>query len=81
MELIISISEQIGHILQQRAKANGCAVTDYVENLIEKDVNKRKTLDEIFAPFRAHTEQISEEEIDGLVKKARKEIFAEKKGR
>ena len=78
MTITIDLKPEIEAILTQKAKANGCAVIDYVENLIEKDVNERKTLDEIFAPFREHTEQISEEEIDDLVKKARKEVFAEK---
>ncbi len=79
MTLTITLKPEIEAVLAQKARANGCAVIDYVENLIEKDVNREKTLDEIFAPFWTHTEQISEEEIDDLVKKARREVFAEKK--
>ncbi|MGI8641004.1 MAG: hypothetical protein ACR2MG_13805 [Pyrinomonadaceae bacterium] len=79
MTLTITLKPEIEAVLAQKAMANGCAVIDYVENLIEKDVDRMKTLDEIFAPFRTHTEQISEEEIDDLVKKARREVFAEKK--
>lgn len=42
---------------------------------------EEKTLDEILAPVRQEVAEkgITEEEIDDLVKKARKEIFAEKK--
>lgn len=40
-----------------------------------KSKNKMKSLDEIFSPFQEHTEQITEIEIDELVKKARREVF------
>jgi hypothetical protein len=68
-------------LLINRAAAKGCNIDDYVKKLVEEDSNKLRTLDEIFAPFRKHTEKISEEEIDDLVMKARREIFAEKKNK
>lgn len=43
----------------------------------KKSENKMKSLDEIFSPFRENTEQISEIEIDELVRKARREVFKE----
>ncbi len=68
-------------LLINRAAATGYNIDDYVKKLVEEDSNKMRTLDEIFAPFRKHTEKISEEEIDELVMKARREIFAEKKNK
>lgn len=81
MTLTIDLKPETEAKLKNRAVALGYGVGDYVENLIEKDLDKQKSLDEIFAPFRQHTETISEEEIDDLVKKARREIFAEKNNR
>lgn len=78
MILTIELKPETEAKLKNRAVALGFEIDDYVENLIEKDLDKSKTLDEIFAPFRKHTETISEEEIDDLVKQARREIFAEK---
>lgn len=78
MTLTIELKPETEEKLKNRAGALGYEVDDYVENLIEKDLNKQKTLDEIFAPFRKHTETISEEEIDDLVKQARREILSEK---
>jgi type III secretory pathway component EscR len=82
MTLTIELTPEIEARLKNRAVANGYnEITDYAKKVLEDDTNKMKTLDEIFAPFREHTEQISEEEIDDLVKKARREVFAEKKAK
>ena len=82
MTLTIELTPEIEVRLKNRAVANGYnEITDYAKKVLEDDTNKLKTLDEIFAPFREHTEQISEEEIDDLVKKARREVFAEKKAK
>ncbi len=82
MTLTIELTPEIEARLKNRAVANGYnEITDYAKKVLEDDTNKMKTLDEIFASFREHTEQISEEEIDDLVKKARREVFAEKKAK
>ena len=82
MTLTIELTPEIEARLKNRAVANGYnEITDYAKKVLEDDTNKMKTLDEIFAPFREHTEQISESEIDDLVKKARREVFAEKKAK
>ncbi len=82
MTLTIELTPEIEARLKNRAVANGYnEITDYAKKILEDDTNKMKTLDEIFASFREHTEQISEEEIDDLVKKARREVFAEKKAK
>lgn len=82
MTLTIELSPEVEARLKNRALANGYhEITDYAKKILEDETNKMKTLDEVFAPFREHTERIPEEEIDDLVKKARKEVFAEKKGK
>ena len=82
MTLTIELTPETEARLKNRALANGYEeVTDYAKKVLEDDTNKMKTLDEIFAPFREHTKQIPEEEIDDLVKKARREVFAEKKAK
>lgn len=82
MVLIIDIAPEIEARLKNQALANGYeTVSDYAKKVLEDDLNKMKTLDEIFAPFREHTERISGSEIDDLVKKARREVFAEKKAK
>jgi len=81
MTLTIELTSDVEERLKTRALANGYEkVSDYAKKLLVDDTNKKRTLDEIFAPFRKHTEQITETEIDGLVKQARQEIHAEKSG-
>lgn len=82
MTLTIELTPEAEARLKNRARENGYdEVTDYAKKVLEDDINKMKTLDEIFAPFREHTEQISETEIDDLVKRARKDVFAERKNK
>lgn len=80
MTLTIELTPELEARLKNQALANGYEeVKDYAQKVLEDDTNKMKTLDEIFAPFREHTEQISEEEIDDLVKKARQDYLTDKK--
>lgn len=79
MELTISISEQIGHILQQRAKANGRNINDLVRNIVE-DQALTPTLDELLAPVRKEVAEkgITENEIDDFMYSLRKKVKEEK---
>ena len=70
MSLTITLKPETEAKLKDRAVANGYDIGDYIEKLVNEDSDKMRTLDEIFAPFRQHTETISEEEIDDLVKQA-----------
>lgn len=80
MTLTIELAPELEARLKKRALANGYnEVSDYARKILEDDTDKIKTLDEIFAPFREHTEQISEAEVDGIIKEARRQVFAEKK--
>ena len=79
MTLTIELTSDIEKRLKDRALANGFeTVSDYAKKLLIDDTNRVRTLDQIFAPFREHTEKIPATEIDDLVRKARKEIHAER---
>ena len=75
MELTISISEQIGHILQQRAKAKGRDINDLVKDIVE-DQALTPTLDELLAPVRKEVADkgITEDEIDNFMYDLRHKI-------
>lgn len=79
MELTISISEQTGHILQQRAKANGRDINDLVKDIVE-DQALTPTLDELLAPVRKEVADkgITENEIDDFMYSLRKKVRDEK---
>ena len=79
MELTISISEQTGHILQQRAKANGRDINDLVKDIVE-DQALTPTLDELLAPVRKEVADkgITENEIDDFMYSLQKKVRDEK---
>jgi hypothetical protein len=83
MSLTITLKPETEAKLKNRAVALGYEVDDYVENLIEKELDKPKTLDEIFAPVRREFEEsgMTEDEFDDLIYQARREYYAEKKAR
>lgn len=83
MSLTITLKPETEAKLKNRAVALGCEVGDYVENLIEKELDKPKTLDEIFAPVRREFEEsgMTEDELDDLIYQARREVYAEKKAK
>lgn len=51
MELTISVSEGVKHILEERAKANGQDVKSFVESLVQATANQ--SLDELPTPAPA----------------------------
>ena len=80
MELTISISEQIGSILQKRAKDKGRDINDFVKNIVE-DQALTPTLDELLAPLRQEVADkgVTENEIDNLMYSLRKKVRDEKR--
>jgi len=80
MELTISISEQIGSILQQRAKAKGRDINDLVKDIVE-DQALTPTLDELLAPVRQEIadKSITENELDSFMYSLRKKVRDEKR--
>ena len=83
MILTIELKPETEAKLKNRVVALGFEVDDYIENLIEKDLDKPKTLDEIFAPVRQEFKEqgMTEDEFDDLIYQARREVYAEKKAR
>jgi hypothetical protein len=80
MTLTITLAPEIETRLKNRAAANGYReINEYAKKIIEDHTNQTNTLDEIFAPFRDHTETISEDRIESLVNRARSEYFDEKR--
>jgi hypothetical protein len=73
MTLTIQVPKNIGVILEEWAKGNGKNVAEYVECLIEQDIDKRKTLDEILAPIRRNFAEsgMTEDELDELIETER----------
>jgi hypothetical protein len=59
-----------------RAVRDGMTAAEYLRALVERDVNAAKTLDDVVRPFRDAFARggKSEEELDVLVKAARRQI-------
>jgi len=80
MTVTLELEPEVESLLEKRAKADGCDVQGYVKKLIEKEINRQRTFDEILAPFRHAVEKsgISDDELDALFTEARKEVFKAK---
>jgi len=80
MTLTIHVSKNIGAVLEEKAKNQGKDVAEYVEDLIEKDIDHRKTLDEILAPVRKNFAEsgMTEDELDELIESERQAMWEEK---
>lgn len=83
MTLTIQVPKNIGAVLEEKARNQGKDVAEYVENLIEKDVDRRKTLDEILAPLRKDFAEsgMTEDALDELIESERQAMWEEKNGR
>ena len=83
MTVTLELEPEVESALEDRTRAEGCNVKDYLEKLVEKEVNRERTFDEILAPFRDAVEKsgISDEDLDTLFRKARKEVSKERRAR
>jgi hypothetical protein len=83
MTVTLELEPEVESLLEKRARAEGCDVKGYVERLVEKEVNRGRTFDEILAPFRDAVERsgISNEELDALFTEARREVSKERRER
>ena len=75
MTVTLELGPEVESLLEKRARAEGCDVKGYVEKLVEKEVNRERTFDEILAPFRDAVERsgISDEKLDTLFTEARRD--------
>ncbi len=80
MTVVLELKPEIEEALQKKARDNGFEVNVYLEKLIEKDIDRAKTLDEILAPFRREVEEsgMSEEELLNFLEEVREEVWQEK---
>ena len=83
MTVTLELEPEVETLLERRARAEGCDVKGYVEKLLEKEVNRGRTFDEILAPFRDAVERsgISDEELDTLFTASRREVSRERRER
>lgn len=79
MTLTINLPKDVGAALADKAKKSGRGATEFVEDLVTKEVTK-PSLDEILAPFRREVEKsgITDDEFDEFVEEIREEIYQEK---
>jgi len=75
MTVTLELEPEVESPLEKRARPEGCDIRGYVEKLVERDVNRAPTFDEILAPFRDAVERsgISDEELDTLFTEARRD--------
>lgn len=80
MMVTLELEPEVESLLATKASANGCDVNGYVRRLIENDVRRERTFDEILAPFRQAVEEsgVSDEELDTLFTEARREVWQAK---
>lgn len=83
MTLTIQVPRNIGLKLEERAKVQGKEAVEYVEDLIEKDLERRQTLDEILAPVRKNfaDSKMTEEDLDALIESERQTMWEERNAR
>ncbi len=83
MTVTLELEPEVESLLEKRAWAEGCDVKGYVQKLVEKEVNRKRTFDEILAPFRDAVERsgISDQEFDSVFTEARREVSSERRTR
>jgi len=83
MTVTLELEPEVESLLEKRARAEGCDIKGYVERLVERDVNRAPTFDEILAPFRDAVERsgVSDEELDTLFTEARREVSIQNRER
>lgn len=81
MTVILELEPEMETRLEKRAKDHDCDVKGYVKKLIENEINRSRTFDEILAPFRLSIEQsgLTGNELDMLFTEAHKEVYQENK--
>jgi len=79
----LELEPEVESLLEKRARAEGCDVKGYVEKLVEREVNRGRSFDEILKPFRDAVERsgISDQELDGLFTEARRDVSGERRER
>ncbi len=82
MDVTITIPPEILPKVQHKANLRGRDVSDYIQELVEKDAST-PSLDEILAPIREQfaASGITEEELDQLFEEERQAVWEERHGK
>ncbi|NOT46852.1 MAG: hypothetical protein HOP17_03755 [Acidobacteria bacterium] len=80
MTVVLELKAEVEEVLRKRALANGFDLDVYLQRLIERDVERAKTLDEILAPVRKNFVEsgMTEEELNEIIDRERQAIRDEK---
>lgn len=80
MTVVLELKPEVEEALQKKADAKGSALSSYVEELIQKDVDLGPTLDEILAPVRKQFDDsgMTEKELDDFMNGVREKAFRER---
>jgi predicted DNA-binding protein len=83
MTILIRLSDEEQRRLTERAARNGRDVADYVQLLIERDLQEPAAVDLALAPFRRQVEEsgMTDEELGDFYEEVREEVWQEKHGR
>lgn len=78
--LTIHVSKNVESLLEHKARQDGKDISEYVENLIERDLDPRKVLDEILVPVREQFAKsgLTEDDLDVLIERERQAIWEER---
>jgi len=81
MSITIDIAPEKEEKLKTRAKRNGQAdVAEYIQKLIDKDLELSPSLRELFAPVREDIKEsgMRDAELDALLEESREEVWQER---
>ncbi len=84
MTITIDIAPEKEKKLVERAKSSGQSdVAEYVQNLIDRDLELSPSLRELFAPVRDDIKAsgMSDAELDGLLEESREEAWQERQAK
>ncbi len=82
MTLTITLSSEVERKLAERAARTRRDVTAVAQELIERALEGRPSLDEILAPFRREVAEsgTTDDELDALFQEQREEVWREQQG-
>ncbi len=83
MTVVLELKPELEAALQLKASAKAFTVNNYVEELIEMDIERGPSLDEILAPVRKQFDDsgMTEDELDDFMNGIRNEVYLEKQAK
>jgi hypothetical protein len=83
MTLSLELAPDLEQQLQERARATGQDIAQYVLQTLQEKVQRKPTVDELLAPFRKQVEEsgMTDEELEAFFEEVRDEVWREKHGK